>query len=78
MRVELEKFRTVCRVRQSYIHRPGPWEGLRTRWGWARKTCSCYLVRYFWTLFWVDITKILDENLSIFTFLIGKLRKNLF
>ena len=42
------------------------------------KTCSCCLLRYFGTLFWDDFTKVWDENLSLFTFLIGKLRKNLF
>ena len=30
------------------------------------------------TLFWDDITKLWDENLLSFTFLTGKLRKNLF
>ena len=30
------------------------------------------------TLFWDDITKFLDENLLLFTFLTGKLWKNLF
>ena len=38
----------------------------------------CCPVRYFWTLFWDDITKIWEENLLIFTFLSEKLRKNLF
>ena len=41
------------------------------------KTCSCRPVRYFGTLFLDDITKFWDENLLLFTFLIGKLRKNL-
>jgi hypothetical protein len=32
--------------------------------GWMKhKTCSCPLVRYFWTLFWDDITKFRDQNL---------------
>jgi len=39
---------------------------------------SCRPVRYFGTLFWDDITKFWDENLLLFTFLFGKLRKNLF
>ena len=43
-----------------------------------RTTCSCCPVSYFGTLFWDDITKFWDENLSLFTFLTGKLRKNLF
>ena len=30
------------------------------------KTCSCPLVRYFWTLFWDDITIIWDENIVYF------------
>jgi hypothetical protein len=49
------------------------------------KTFSCRLVRYFgtlfWddiTLFWDDITLFWDENLLLFTFLNGKLRRNLF
>ena len=43
-----------------------------------KKTFSCRPVRYFGTLFWDDITKFWDENLLLFTFLTGKLRKNLF
>ena len=39
------------------------------------KTCSCPLVWYFGTLFWDDITLFWDENLLLFTFLTGKLRK---
>ena len=42
------------------------------------KTCSCRTVHYFGTLFWYDITKFWDENLSLFTFLTGKLRKIMF
>ena len=41
------------------------------------ETCSCRPVCYFEKLFWDDITKFWDENL-LFTFLTGKLRKNLF
>ena len=41
-------------------------------------TCSCRPVRYFGTLFLDDITIFWDENLLLFTFLTGKLRKNLF
>ena len=39
------------------------------------KTCSFRLVQYFGTLFWDDITIFWDENLLLFTFLTGKLRK---
>ena len=46
--------------------------------GQQLETCSCRPVRYFGTLFWDDITKFWDENLLLFTFLTGKLRKNLF
>ena len=37
-----------------------------------QETCP---VRYFGTLFWNDITRIWNENLLLFTFLTGKLRK---
>ena len=44
-----------------------------------QETFSCRPVRYFGTLFWDDFTKFWDENLLLFTFLTGKLRKkNLF
>jgi hypothetical protein len=39
------------------------------------ETCSFCPVRYFGTLFLDDITKFWDENLLLFTFLTGKLRK---
>ena len=42
------------------------------------KTCSCRPVHYFGMLFWDDLTIFWDENLLFFTFLGGKLRKNLF
>ena len=44
----------------------------------SQQTCSCRTVCYFVTLFWDDITKFWDENLLLFTFSTGKLRKNLF
>ena len=40
--------------------------------------CSCRPVRYFGIFFQDDITKFWDENLLLFTFSTGKLRKNLF
>ena len=43
-----------------------------------QETCSCRPVRYFGTLFWNDIMRIWNENLLLFTFLTGQLRKNLF
>ena len=52
--------------------------GAARRYQMCHKTCSCFLVPYFGTLFWDDITKIWNENLSSFTFLTGQLRKNLF
>ena len=42
------------------------------------ETCSCCPVRYFGTLFWDDIANFWDENSLLFTFLTGKLWKNLF
>ena len=42
------------------------------------KTCSCCCGRYFGMLFWDNITILRDENLLLFTFFTGKLRKNLF
>ena len=42
---------------------------------WKYETFSCRPARYFGTLFWDDITLFWDENLLLFTFLTGKLRK---
>ena len=41
----------------------------------SQETCSCRPVHYFGTLLWDDIMIFWDENLLLFTFLTGKLRK---
>ena len=42
------------------------------------ETCSCRSVRFLGMLFCDDITIFWDDNLLLFTFLAGKLRKKLF